>query len=388
MTRPNRYLLRMIAFCALALLVAAVLHRALLHAFATNPALNGLILATILFGVFYAFRQVLMLLPEIEWVEQFRRAQPGLAQPATPDLLAPVATMLGERQGRVSLSTMSTRSLLDSIGARLDERRELVRYLTGLLVFLGLLGTFWGLLDTVSAVGGTIQGLRIEQDDLPGFLGNLQRGLSAPLAGMGIAFSSSLFGLSGSLVLGFLELQASQAQNRFYNDFEEWLSTHTRLGAGGGLGEGDQSVPAYVQALLEQTADSLDNLQRAIARSEEGRGTTQHALHQVTEQLAGLADRMRAEQELLVRMAEAQMTLKPALDRLVSATEQQDRGLDEASRTHLRNLDLHVLRLIESVQESRAQTVADLRSELKLLARTIAALGEDWLRESRERSRR
>jgi hypothetical protein len=375
----------MAAFLVLALIVAAVLHEQILFAFSSNPALNGLILFTILIGVVYAFRQVLMLQREIDWVEQFRSAQPRLATAPTPDLLAPVAQMLGERHGRVSLSTASMRSLLDSIGARLDERRELVRYLTGLLVFLGLLGTFWGLLDTIGAVGRTIGTLQVQVEDVGAFLAGLKGGLEAPLAGMSIAFSSSLFGLSGSLVVGFLELQASQAQNRFYNDFEEWLSGHTRLSAGG-MADTDNSVPAYVQALLEQTADSLDNLQRVIARNEESRNQSQSALLQLTEQLSGLSDQMRAEQELLRRLAEAQTDLKPVLLRLATAQEQEPAGaMDEASRTHIRNLEFYAVRLLEELQQGRAQTVQEMRSEIKLLARTLAAIGDDWRRDRTQR---
>jgi septal ring factor EnvC (AmiA/AmiB activator) len=194
---------------------------------------------------------------------------------------------------------------------------------------------------------------------------------------MSIAFSSSLFGLAGSLVLGFLELQASHAQNRFYNDLEEWLSSYTRLSSGSGLAEGDQSVPAYVQALLEQTADSLESLQRTIARSEEGRGSAQHTLMALADKLSILTDQMKAEQGLMVKLAENQMEIRPVLQNLNNHLEGQELGLDEASRSHLRNLDVYVMRLLEEMSQGRNQTVAELRSEIKLLARTIAALADD-----------
>ena len=193
--------------------------------------------------------------------------------------------MLADRHGRMTLSAVSLRSVLDGIGSRLDESRDLSRYMIGLLIFLGLLGTFWGLLQTVTSVGGVIGDLSVANQDMLGVFDNLKGGLEAPLEGMGTAFSSSLFGLAGSLVLGFLDLQASQAQNRFYNEAEEWLSSYTRL-SGGTLGlDGDQSVPAYVSALLEKTADSLEELQRTLARGEEQRASSSANLLSLTERL-------------------------------------------------------------------------------------------------------
>ncbi|MBL6954799.1 MAG: flagellar motor protein MotA [Alphaproteobacteria bacterium] len=378
MTRPDRYLVRMLIFLALVAVAAVLLYLPLVRAFQANVVLNGLILATLAFGIGYAFRQVLMLRPEVEWVEVFRRADTGLSVQRDPVLLAPMATMLGDRSsGRMSLSALSVRSMLDSIHSRLDESRDMSRYLIGLLIFLGLLGTFWGLLETVGAVGKTIGSLSIAAGDFASVFSDLKEGLQSPLNGMSIAFSSSLFGLAGSLVLGFMELQASHAQNRFYNDLEEWLSSYTRLSSGGGLGEGDQSVPAYVQALLEQTADSLESLQRTIARSEDGRGSAQNTLMALADKLSILTDQMKAEQGLMVKLAENQVEIRPVLQNLNNLLEGQELGLDEASRSHLRNLDVYVMRLLEEMSAGRNQTVAELRSEIKLLARTIAALAED-----------
>ena len=221
-----------------------------------------------------------------------------------------------------------------------------------------------------------IDNLSISGGDFAGVFENLKSGLSAPLSGMGTAFSSSLFGLAGSLVLGFLDLQASQSQNRFYNDLEEWLSSYTRLSSGSGIGEGDQSVPAYVQALLEQTADSLENLQRTISRSEESRGSAQNTLMALVDKLSILTDQMKAEQGLMVKLAENQMEIRPVLQSLTNHLENQESGLDEASRGHLRNLDNYVVRLLAELSEGRNQTVAELRSEIKLLARTIAAMAD------------
>ena len=375
MTRPTRYLVRMAFFLFAVSLVIATLFGNLASAFEQNPGLNGLILAVLVLGIGYVIREVWKLRTEVDWIEAFRSAEPGSSVQRPPVLLAPMATMLSERQGGLTLSTLSTRSLLDSISARLDEGRDMSRYLIGLLIFLGLLGTFWGLLETVSSVGLTIGNLNVGAGDFASVFLSLQSGLEAPLSGMGTAFSSSLFGLAGSLVLGFLDLQASQAQNRFYMDLEEWLSSVTRLSTGSALSEGDQSVPAYVQALLEQTADSLENLQRTMARSEENRSSSNATLMQLAERLATLTDQMRSEQDLLVKLVEGQMELKPVLSRLAAVRE--DGGLDQASRNHLRNLDVYVMRLLEETAEGRNQMTQELRSEIKLLARTIAAIAEE-----------
>lgn len=372
MNRPRRFLVRMIVFLVLVLAVVAVLSGQLIDAFSANPPLNGLILFVLLMGIALCFRQVLGLTPEVRWIENFRANQGALSTQPTPRLLAPMARMLADRQGKMMLSTLATRSLLDSIGSRLDESREISRYMIGLLVFLGLLGTFWGLLDTVSSVGQVIQGLAIADDDLIATFTALKGGLELPLAGMGTAFSSSLFGLAGSLVVGFLDLQSGQAQNQFYNDLEEWLSSVTRLSSGTGVGEADQSVPVYVQALLEQTADSLDGLQRTLSRGEEDRRAANANITQLTEGLATLTDQMRTEQDLMVKLVESQMELRPVLQRLADGAD-RDGGFDEATRGHIRNLDVYVTRLLEETVNSRNQLASELRSEIKLLARTIAA---------------
>ncbi|MCK4868444.1 MAG: flagellar motor protein MotA, partial [Alphaproteobacteria bacterium] len=226
MTRPTIYLIRMGIFLGVVAALAAVLSFTLLDAFRANIGLNGVILLVLLWGIIHSFRNVASLGREVTWIESFRRDQAAVTSNISPRLLSPMATMLGERAaGRFSLSTTAMRTLLDGIWSRLDERRELARYVIGLLVFLGLLGTFWGLLETVRSIGGVIASLSVGGGgDVSAVFEELKAGLQAPLSGMGTAFSSSLFGLAGSLVVGFLELQAGQAQNRFYNDLEEWLS--------------------------------------------------------------------------------------------------------------------------------------------------------------------
>ncbi|MET0347332.1 MAG: flagellar motor protein MotA, partial [Methyloceanibacter sp.] len=217
LTRPQVFLWRMTLFLILAVLLAIILDGQtgqLRRSFLANPGLNGLIIGVLVVGVVYSFRQVLRLYPEINWVNNFRISDPGLTVEKSPVLLAPMATMLRDRTGQLSLATGAMRSLLDSVASRLEEQRETTRYLIGLLIFLGLLGTFWGLLETVSTVGATINSLDTNAGESVLLFDQLKEGLAGPLRGMGIAFSSSMFGLAGSLIIGFLDLQAGHAQGR------------------------------------------------------------------------------------------------------------------------------------------------------------------------------
>ncbi|MFV3130692.1 flagellar motor protein MotA [Niveispirillum sp. KHB5.9] len=379
-TKPRRFLTRMALFTVAVALIAAALLPALVEAFMANPGLNGLILFTLLLGIWFIFRQVTTLGPEVAWLEAFAANRPvGTA----PRLLAPMARMLGERRGgRFTLSTVASRALLDGVGTRLDEGRETSKYLIGLLIFLGLLGTFWGLLETVSSIGSVIGGLSFDNADVAGVFGNLQAGLSAPLAGMGMAFSSSLFGLAGSLVLGFLELQAGQAQNRFYTELEDWLAGITRLSSGAlgeveGSGSGGASVPVYIQALLEQTAENIERLQFTMAGAEEGRKAQNHHLAQLTERIATLTDQMRTEQQVMLRLAEGTAQMRPLFEKLADGLSNGGSlGIDEATRAHIRNLELYTARILEETTQGRIQSTQELRSEIKILARTIAALGD------------
>jgi hypothetical protein len=377
MSRPNRYLLRMALFLAVLFALATALADGLLAAFAFNPALNGLLAAVFLIGVTLNIRHVLLLRPEVDWLESWRRGQPALS--GRLRLLAPMARMLGERHDRMSLSTMALRSVLDSIAARLEEQRDLARYMVGLMIFLGLLGTFWGLSKTVGSIGDVIGSLSAGVGSPEIAFEGLKAGLAKPLGGMGTAFATSLFGLAGSLALGFLDLTAGQAQNAFYNELEEWLAGQTRIGVSGPgpfSDEGTATVPAYIQALLAQTADSLDQLQRTIGRGEDNRGGVQTALTQLTDKLSTLTDQMRAEQSLLLKLAEGQIDTRALLARLAEGNGSGG-GLDEASRSHLRSLDGSMKRLVDETVTSRRELVDEFRSEIRLLARTIAAIADE-----------
>jgi hypothetical protein len=294
---PRIFLVRMVVFLMLAALIAVVLYQQIWIAFLANPGLNALILGMLFIGIILSFRQVIRLYPEVTWVNSFRLADPGLAVERAPRLLAPMASILGDRMGRMALSTQMMRGLLDSIATRLDEARDLSRYMIGLLIFLGLLGTFWGLIDTVSSVGKVIEGLRIGEDAGTVF-DRLREGLAAPLGGMGIAFSSSLFGLSGSLVLGFLDLQSSQAQNRFYTELEDWLSTTVRdLGAEPGATP-TGAISADIRAAIER-------LREAVSEVGSNKQATS-AMANLADAIQGLVQHMRTEQQMIRDWVDAQ----------------------------------------------------------------------------------
>jgi hypothetical protein len=307
LSSPRIFLIRMLVFLVLCGLVGVVLYKQITQAFFANPGLNALIGAVMFIGTILSFRQVIRLYPEVSWVNNFRIADPGLAVARHPKLLAPMAAILGgERTGRMSISQQTMRHLLDSIATRLDEARDISRYMTGLLVFLGLLGTFWGLIETVGSVGKVIEGLKVG-GDAGALFDTLKGGLAAPLGGMGISFSSSLFGLAGSLILGFLDLQSSQAQNRFYTELEDWLSTtvydHTGepIVAAGGGGE--------VRGAIERLRDAVNEAGGSKAASA--------AMSNLAEAIQGLVHHMRTEQQMIRDWVDSQAEQNREIKRLL-----------------------------------------------------------------------
>ena len=310
LSSPRIFLIRMMVFVILVGLVGFVLHKQIEVAFMANPGLNALILGVEAIGIVLSLRQVLRLYPEIAWVNNFRLADPGLAVERAPVLLAPMAAILGSRVGRMAMSAQLMRGILDSIATRLDEARDISRYMTGLLVFLGLLGTFWGLIETVSSVGGVIQGLKASGDAGTMF-DSLRDGLAAPLSGMGISFSSSLFGLAGSLVLGFLDLQSSQAQNRFYTELEDWLSTTVYDHA---------AEPAAAAGVTTEVRSAIERLREAVEQAGAGKSAST-AMANLAEAIQGLVQHMRTEQQMIRdwvdSQADQQREIKKLLEVLV-----------------------------------------------------------------------
>ena len=318
LSSPRVFLLRMIVFLILVGFVALILYRQIATAFMANPGLNGLILGVQLIGIILGLRQVTRLMPEIRWAN----ALAGNGKPGShpPVLLAPMATIIGEGNGLRSITTLTLRALLDSVGTRLDESREIARYLTGLLIFLGLLGTFWGLLETVASISGVIKSMQ-GGGDASVMFDDLKNGLSAPIAGMSVSFTSSLFGLAGSLVLGFLDLQAGQAQNRFYNELEDLLSASTSTDLmPDTISPAPQpvspAIPADLRAALDKIAASTDQSNSRAATV---------AMANLAEGIQGLVQHMRSEQQLIRDWVEAQAgrdgEIRNLLERLTTERE-------------------------------------------------------------------
>ena len=334
----------MLIFLAFVALVIVFLWSPMLQAFLANPALNGFIVGFLVLGIGYCCAQVLMLNREVNWIDTFRTGRPGMSVQARPRLLAPMAAMLGERKERFSLSALSMRSLLDGIAARLDESREISRYLIGLLIFLGLLGTFWGLLQTIGAVADVISKISVSGGgNLGEVFNDLKAGLQAPLSGMGTAFSSSLFGLAGSLVLGFLDLQAGQAQNRFYNDLEDWLSTVTDISASEGT---DYSVPHYLRMDLrdmQQNIERIDTTLHDTLSAEPDEPVDMEAIELLADAVHGLVTQMREEQKVVRQWAQAQadqqMEMKDALERLVAGPTLPPAAETKATRARAKKVE-------------------------------------------------
>lgn len=338
--------------------------------FLTNPYLNGFILVVFVIGVVATFWQVLALIGSVRWIENFVADRD--AGHTAPRILAPLATLMRARGRRMQISATSSRSILDSVAQRIDEAREITRYIVSLLIFLGLLGTFYGLATTVPALVETIRSLTPK----PGETGvqvfeRLQVGLQSQLGGMGTAFASSLLGLAGSLVVGLLELFASHGQNRFYRELEEWLSSITRLGyAGSGDGEGSADQQLLV-AVVDHMSEQMESLQTLFAQSDESRAvvddklaTLADSVERMTEQL----ERQSAPTTALTRLAEGQERL---IDALENRKPQGEGGIDAESRMRLRSIDVQMLRILEEMSAGRQESMAELRTDLSALTRAL-----------------
>jgi hypothetical protein len=330
LSSPMPYFWTMVIFLIIVGFVAAILFRQAREAFGGNPGLNGLILGVLVIGILLAFNHVLGLRPEVRWFNSFRAAGSADKVGRDPVLLAPMRALIGGRQ-TTAISTIALRSILDSIAARLDESRDITRYLAGLLVFLGLLGTFWGLLGTIGSINTVIQSLDAGSGTTEDLLSSLKSGLSAPLTGMGTAFSASLFGLSGSLIIGFLDLQAGRAQNRFYTELENWLSSVTDVGSG---------FSAPIETVGGAPAEEMRRVADQLSRLAHDGGVNQRttaAMASLAEGIQGLVKNMRGEQQMLRDWIEAQQeeakSMRKTLDRLTSRIGQADRIAVNSERT-------------------------------------------------------
>ena len=324
LSTPQVYLWRMVLFVILVAFLIFIQYRTVVTAFSANPFLNGGIIAVGVLGAALAVVMVTRLFREVAWVNRFRLGAP--TQRRQPILLAPMATLFRDGVDETVLSAVTMRTILDTVGTRLDEQREILRYMIGLLVFLGLLGTFYGLLQTVSSVGATINSLDVSSGESAVVFQSLKTGLQAPLVGMGTAFSSSLFGLTGSLVVGFLDLQAGQAQNRFYTELEDWLSTLTDI-------VDDIEGAGTAQAAVDLQA-SVERLAAIMAEAGSNSGgmdkQTAKAIGSLAEGLQAIVKSVRREQKVLIDWAEAQGAqnerIEELLVRLNRALEQDERA--------------------------------------------------------------
>ena len=336
----------------------------------SNPYLNGVILGVFVLGVLSCFNQVFLLTKSVRWIERFARDAGGHSYVAAPSLLAPLATLLRSRGARSQISSSSGRSILDSVAQRIDEDREITRYIGNVLIFLGLLGTFYGLATTVPALVETIRSLSPgEGEDGADIFSRLQAGLESQLGGMGTAFSSSLLGLAGSLVVGLLELFAGHGQNRFYRELEEWMSTITRVGLDGDEGgSGDSGV---MGAFVDQLGELIDTIQMSMGQIDADREENERrfgSLAESIEQLTQVSENDSTE-ALLKRVAEGQ-------DRLITKLDESGmEGIDAESRMRLRSIDVQLLRILEEMSAGRQESIGDLRSELNNLTSAIRDRG-------------
>lgn len=369
--RLSRFLIRMMAMAAIVIVAIIFLHEQILSVFNSTPVLNGAILGVLFVGLGLTVYQLLSLDPEITWLRLILQGKP-IKQLRSPRILAPLMPVLHRD---AVLTSDSFQTLLESIYARLHESRELMKYLIGLLVFMGLLGTFWGLSLTVSSVSTVINNLPSGDATGLNFLDQLKSGLQAPLSGMGVAFSSSLFGLSSSLILGFFELQTNQARHEFFRKIEDTLSRLIQHGKSAKTNHGDATgVPAYIQALLEQTAENLDSLQRVSSKTEEGQNSLNQNLANLCEKMGDLVDRHDAEKNLIIKitnnLAEFQKSLMIFTDKLNGS----EMGLDASTRAHIRHMDETIQRLVELSSIGQATLTKEIRNEIRILTRTMTNL--------------
>ncbi len=378
-SQPIRAITTMLLVCALVGSGAWLILAQITEILSTNPLLNGLIALVFFIGVLTCFWQVWILAQSVYWIENFVRGTPGTEDDIPPRLLAPLAALLRSRVARTSISASSSRSIQDSVVQRIDEARDITRYLINLLVFLGLLGTFWGLATTVPAVVETIRSLAPQEGESGlDVFGKLMGGLESQLGGMGTAFSSSLLGLAGSLVLGLLELFAGHGQNRFSRELEEWLSSITRLGFAGDGEAADQGALAMV---IDQMAGQMEQLQLLYAQSDVNRSVSDARIGDLAAAIGRLTTQMQADKERTGGQAGALERIAEGQERLIEALTGAEGGAhsDAESRMRLRSIDVQLLRILEEMSAGRQETLADLKGDIAALTVAIRHLGRSGL---------
>lgn len=373
-SHPVRQIIQMLIVLGFTGVITYIALPSVLPVFTANPYLNGFIVFVFFIGVIACFLQVLSLIASARWIKSFALQNEDFQYLEPPRLLVPLASLLRSRGARGQISATSTRSILDSVATRIDEGREITRYIVNMLIFLGLLGTFYGLATTVPAVVDTIRSLApTEGEEGLAVFQRLMTGLESQLSGMGIAFASSLLGLAGSLVVGLLELFAGQGQNRFYRELEEWLSSITRVGFS--AGEGEHGIEHNVLGeVLEHMAEQMDQLQQMFTKAEESRTRVEGQVGALTQSVSALTQQLGTETgstAAMSRVAEGQ-------ERLIEVLQNQGtgEGVDAESRMRLRSIDVQMLRILEEISAGRQDTITELRTDLSALTRAITLLGE------------
>ena len=368
-TQPVRQIVLMLIVIVLTGLGAFVALPQVLPVFEANPQLNSFIFFVFLIGVVACFWQVIQLIGSVYWIERFASDTSEVNSKA-PQLLAPLASLLRSRGARMQVNASSTRSILDSVATRIDEAREITRYLVNTLIFLGLLGTFYGLATTVPALVDTIRSLAPKNGEGGvEVFGRLMNGLESQLSGMGVAFASSLLGLAGSLVVGILELFAGHGQNRFYRELEEWLSSITRVGFSSG--EDATTEQAAMTSVLDHMAEQMEAMQQMFVQSDVSRSMVDERLGQLSDSIERMTYQMQhgdAENSALERVAAGQ-------ERLITHLESHgggDGGIDAESRMRLRSIDVQMLRILEEISAGRQESMAELRTDISALAQALS----------------
>ncbi len=377
---PKRQTMIMLILLALVAVGGYFAYPSMAPIFVVSPYLNGVILLVFVTGILACFWQVYTLISSVSWIKGFAMDRPGHEFVQSPRLLASLSALLSDRNARKSLTSTSTRSILDSVGTRLDELRDITRYISSLLIFLGLLGTFYGLATTVPAVVDTIRSLAPQEGQSAAeVFANLMNGLEDQLGGMGTAFASSLLGLAGSLVVGMLELFASHGQNRFYMELEEWLSSITKIGLVSNDGEGGGSDTSALYGFMEQTAQQIETLKDVTLRGEESRQKTDASLgalsQSISEMTHSIANRPSGgggnfDEDVFERIAQNQ----EAMTQILQSREEVAGLLDSEARSRLRNIDVQLLRILEEMSAGRQDSIAELRGDLATLSQSILAL--------------
>ncbi|MGE4612424.1 MAG: biopolymer transporter ExbB [Paracoccaceae bacterium] len=370
-TQPVRQIVTMLMVMALVVVIGYLLFPTVSPIFLVSPYLNGFILSVFIFGVGASFWQLRALFSGVGWIEGFALDRPGHEFVKAPRLLASLAALLSDSRSRKSINASSASSILDSVSTRLGEARDVLRYIVNLLIFLGLLGTFYGLATTIPAVVDTIRTLApTEGGSSIDSFDNLMKGLEEQLGGMGTAFSSSLLGLAGSLIVGLLEIFAGHGQNRFYMELEEWLSSITKVGFGSDDAASIDGSP--ISGLMEQTAHQIDSLKELVMRGEEQRMRTDGRLGSLAEVISVLAKQINNQSrgkgggspEVMERIASGQ-------DRIVEALGNMGEGMDAEARMRLRNIDVQLLRVLEEMSAGRQDSIAEIRQDLATLIYTL-----------------